>query len=468
MSKTTPSRILLVAYDNDSYIHVFPLGLAYVAAALEQAGHQVEIYNQDLHHYPDQHLTEHLDRNRYDMVGVGVIGGYYQYRKLLTISAAINRSLRRPFFVIGGHGPSPEPEYFIRKTMADAVVIGEGEKTMVELCAALSSGRPLSGVAGLAFRKDGQVHINKRRELVADVDSLPRPAYAKFPVEYYRLGRAPHIGNSDFLLPILSGRGCTFKCTFCYRMDKGHRPRRPEAIVEELRFLKQTYRISQFNFMDELLMISVPRTEIVCRAIIEADLGIRWSCNGRLNYARPDLIGLMKQAGCVFINYGIESMDNTVLRNMNKGLTAAQIEKGIEATLKADVSPGFNIIFGNIGDNKETLRKSVDFLLKHDDGAQLRTIRPVTPYPGSPLYYDAIKKGLLRDCEDFYENKHVNSDLLAVNFTTLTDDEFHAVLFEANQRLIEKYYTSQSRRVVGEFRALYFERNTAFRGARQK
>src|SRR3990170_562092 len=118
-------------------------------------------------------------------------------------------------------------------------------------------------------------------------------------------------------------------------------------------------------------------------------------------------------------------MDDQVLKNMQKALTTKLIIKGIEATLSAGISPGLNILFGNIGDNKETLNKGVEFLLKYDDGAQLRTIRPVTPYPGSPLYYYAMEKDLLRDCEDFYENKHVNSDLVAINFTDLSDDEFH-------------------------------------------
>ena len=109
-------KILLVVYDNGSHIPWFPQGLAYIAAALLQAGHEVEIYNQDVHHYPDEHLTAYLDGQAFDVVGVGVIAGYYQYRKLLKISSAINHSKRRPLYVIGGHGPSPEPEFFLKKT----------------------------------------------------------------------------------------------------------------------------------------------------------------------------------------------------------------------------------------------------------------------------------------------------------------------------------------------------------------
>ena len=109
-------KILLVVYDNDSYIHWFPQGLAYIAAVLERRGDEVVIYNQDIHHYPDEHLTNFLNTRKFDVIGVSVIAGYYQYRKLLRISEAVNNSSQRPFYIIGGHGPSPEPEYFLKKT----------------------------------------------------------------------------------------------------------------------------------------------------------------------------------------------------------------------------------------------------------------------------------------------------------------------------------------------------------------
>ena len=152
---------------------------------------------------------------------------------------------------------------------------------------------------------------------------------------------------------------------------------------------------------------------------------------------------------------------------MNKALTTETIIKGIEATLAEGISPGFNIIFGNIGENKKTLSKGIEFLLKYDDGAQLRTIRPVTPYPGCPLYYYAIEKGLLKDVEDFYENKHLNSDLLSVNFTELSDDEFYKALFEANKRLFENYFKHKKQLAINTARKLYYNRDSTFRGFRQ-
>lgn len=251
-------------------------------------------------------------------------------------------------------------------------------------------------------------------------------------------------------------------------MDEGFRPRSCESIIEEVNLIKRDYGITYVAFGDELLMSSVKRTASLCEAIIKADLNVKWECNGRLNYAKPDVLKLMKKAGCVFINYGIEAMDDNVLKNMKKGLTTPVIIEGIKNTLAIGISPGFNIIFGNIGDNKATLEKGVELLLKYDDGSQLRTIRPVTPYPGSALYYYAIENGMMKDCEDFYENKHANSDLLAVNFTELSDDQFHQCLLEANSRLITNYFTNKLNNSLDIANDLYLKKNPEFRGFRQR
>jgi radical SAM superfamily enzyme YgiQ (UPF0313 family) len=460
-------KILLVVYDNEMYINVFPTGLGYIAAVLKKSGFDVEIYNQDLHHYPEEHLTRYLDKHHFDMVGLGTIGGYFQYKKLLKISEAVNKSKNRPFYVLGGHGPSPEPEYFLKKTGADAIVIGEGEETIVELAKALAAKRSINNLDGIAFMERGKAVVNQRRPLIKDLDLIPFPAYELFPMYFYRLLREPHCASGDFVAPMISGRGCSFRCAFCYRMDEGLRCRSTEGIIEEIKMLKTNYGITYISFFDELLISSIKRTTELCEGFIRAGLNIRWTCNGRLNYAKPKVLQLMKKAGCVFINYGIEALDDEVLRAMNKCLTVEQIVKGIEATLKEEISPGFNVIFGNIGDNKNTLQQAVDFLLKYDDGAQLRTIRPVTPYPGSPLYYYALKNGLLKDCADFYENKHINSDLLAVNFTDMSDKEFHKALYDANQKLIKNYFKNKTKTSLDEARRLYMELNVNFRGFRQ-
>jgi len=154
---------------------------------------------------------------------------------------------------------------------------------------------------------------------------------------------------------------------------------------------------------------------------------------------------------------------------MKKGLRPEMIIRGVEDTLKVGMSPGLNFIFGNKGDNKETIKSTVDFMLKYDDFAQKRTIRPVTPYPGSPLYYDAIEMGLLdkdNPAEDFYERKHLNSDLICCNFTELSDEDYYECLRWANSTLMKNYYDRQKTSTLTQIDHLYKEKDVTFRGFR--
>lgn len=463
-------KILMVAYDNDSYMTHFPMGLAYLASAARNAGHEVSIYQQDLYHWPDECLTVFLNENLFDVVEVSVIGGYYQYHKLLGLSKAINASENRKNFkyTIGGHGPAADPEYFLHKTGADVVGIGEGEITFVQMLEAFEGKRSLESVDGIAFfNPDGNYARTKPRELISDLDTIAWPAYDLFDMTYYSLVRHPNIRANERGISMLSGRGCTFACNFCYRMDKGFRPRSAEGIIQEIMFLKNEYNIQYANFMDELLMSSRERTLELCQAFIDANINIHWACNGRLNYADTNVLEKMKEAGCVFINYGIESLDDATLKVMHKGLTRNQIIRGIENTLNVGISPGLNIIYGNINEPIEAIDDAVEFLLKYDDHAQLCTIRPVTPYPGTELFEYAVLHGLLAGIEDFYEHKHVNSDLVSVNFTAYSDKRIHNKLYEANLRLIHRYLEVQSQRYTKICKDLYLEQDTRFRGFRQ-
>ena len=214
-------------------------------------------------------------------------------------------------------------------------------------------------------------------------------------------------------------------------------------------------------------MSSRERTLELCQAFIDAKLDVKWDCNGRLNFADIDVLEKMKEAGCVFINYGIESLDDATLRVMHKGLTKDMIIRGVENTIKVGISPGLNIIYGNINEPLSAIDDAVEFLLKYDDHAQMRTIRPVTAYPGTELFEYAIEKGLLKDTEDFYENKHVNSDLLSINFTQYSDEEIYEALYHANMRLIEKYQEIQSEASKRICKDLYYNKNANFRGFRQ-
>lgn len=432
-------KILAIIYDNDSHISWFPTGLAYVIAALEAKGVQVEIADHAVTHLPYVH-----GYSSYDAVCISACGGYWQYNQVKKIVEGVRRQNAYIPIIAGGHLFVADPDYFAKKF---GVVVGIGDGELLH--------EHLSNIASH--------HISLGH--VQNLDNLHIPAYDRFSIDHYCLFRFhEHMQRSDRALPMISSRGCQFHCNFCYRIDKGIRLRDPKAVVEEIRYLMSAYHINYISFADELFMASLDRSIEMSEALMP--LGIRWDCMGRLNFAKPDILRLMKRAGCTFINYGIEQFDNEALKAMNKALTEDIIVRGVESTIDAGISPGLNMIWGNVGDTEESLEKSVRFLLKYDDQVQLRTIRPVTPYPGSPLFEEAVRRGLIKDVEDFYERKHTNSDLFTCNFTPYTEERCYALLAWANRRLANNYYEKMRDKTVKQIEDLYVNKNQSFRGFR--
>jgi anaerobic magnesium-protoporphyrin IX monomethyl ester cyclase len=249
-------------------------------------------------------------------------------------------------------------------------------------------------------------------------------------------------------------------------MRKGFYMRPVKAIIDEIKYLNKNHQINHFQFSDELLMASKARTEEICEAILKLPFRIKWDCNGRLNFAKPATLKLMKRAGCEYINYGIESLAQDQLNSMGKGLTLAQINQGVEATLKERIFPGLNLIWGFPGDTVKNLQAAVAFLKRYDPCHELRTIRPVTPYPGTALYSSALKQGLLSGPKDFYENKHKNSDLISVNFMDIPTGTAHLELKLANRELYDNYLRSHRMDMWLTTEQLYSGKDTNFRGFR--
>ncbi len=446
-------RILFVNYDNGGAQNPIPMGPCYVAGYLKAHGYDdITYYSQDVYHYSEHHLTEYLDTNHFDVLGLGFVAGYYQYSKILNICEAINQSKDRPYVVLGGYGPSPVPEFFLEKTGADCVIVGEGECSLLATVESLATGWGL--------------HTVVRGEPLRDLDTIPFPLYDLLPMEYY-LNQKPFLNMfpTDRFLPMITSRGCPYSCNFCQKQTHNIRYRSAQNVAEELGKYVVDYGVSFIQFWDELFVSSEKRTYALTRAIMPFD--IHYWCTARVNIVNRDILAMLKESGCVYIDYGIEQFDNDALQAMNKKQTEEQIINAIELTQEAGIKIGFNIIFGNIGDTRESLRKSLNLLTEYNDYGQLRTIRPVTPYPGSPLYDVAIERGLLTGPEDFYQ-KHRNVELLTCNFTDIPDDEFHWWLQNANFDIIEQYFDRLKSDMQTDFAKVYQNKELSFRGARHR
>jgi radical SAM superfamily enzyme YgiQ (UPF0313 family) len=138
----------------------------------------------------------------------------------------------------------------------------------------------------------------------------------------------------------------------------------------------------------------------------------------------------------------------------------------VQNTLEVGLSPGLNLIFGFPGDTEKDLQERKEFLLKYDPADELRTIRPVTAYPGCRLFDEAIDKGLVKNAEDFYERLHVNSDLVTVNFTDIPTPEMNKILYEANIELVKNYMNKRYNQMEETAKNFYINGDKSFRGWR--
>jgi radical SAM superfamily enzyme YgiQ (UPF0313 family) len=464
-------RILFIIHDLYQEDNEFPLGAGYMSALLKKDTFEVEVYSQDVFHYSNEELAKYLDSEEFDIIGVGFLAARFK-ETVEELCCVVNQHKKNAWLVLGGQGPSPIPEYMLEKTNADMVVMGEAEEIIVELANCRKEKGNLSGIKGLCYKIDGRVIINQRHKPVKDIDSIPFPEWSLFPMKNYTTCLRPFgAGDNDIALDILTSRGCINRCNFCYRMESGIRVRSAKNVVAEMLTLNETYGVNYFIMCDELFVLDKNRVVEYKKLLKENGLKIKFSCNARVDLFDEELAVLLKECGCQFLNFGMESSDQEVLDIMNKRTTVEQNIKAAEIAKRTVIGIGLNFIWGNIGDTQDSLKNNVALIKKYNTYNQIRTIRPVTSYPGSDLYYEAIKRGLLSGAEDFF-NKFKNSDLITVNFTNIPTDKCYNLLFEANKELIIDHYMhttkdmSVAQNLINDFHDLYFNGNFKFRGAR--
>jgi len=465
-------KVLFIVHDvyqDDNYL---PIGIGYLVAVLKREGVDVKVCSQDIFHYSNEEMANLFLKNEsYDLIGIGFLAARFK-ETILDLCETVNKYKKDAWLVLGGHGPSPIAEYVLEKTKADVVTIGEAEETIIELLKSKLSGGSLSQVKGIAYKTKDGIFVNERRKPIMDLDSLPLPEWSLFPIEKY-INSFQFFGASkdDKTIEILTSRGCFNRCNFCYRMEWGIRFRSVGNVIKEIKFLKEKYGTNCFLMYDELFNFPKKRIFDFYEALKKNNLKIKFSCNARVDVFDEESAVCLKESGCVFLNFGFESSDQNVLNLMKKNTTVEQNIRALEIAKKVGIGIGLNFIWGNKGDTEESLKNNVKLIKQYNTYDQIRTIRPVTPYPGCELYYEAIEKGLLSGPEDFFE-KFKNSDLFTVNFTDIPEEKFYKILFEANKELIIDHFMHTTKdmlaadKLIQDFHDLYFKGETGFRGAR--
>jgi len=425
--------------------NVFPLGLGYIASVLEEKGHEVEVMDINAHRWDKQNVEEKIKDSIFDVVGIGAIITVYPYVKWLI--GILKKYHPDNKIVVGGSVGTSIPHMILEKTLADIVCIGEGELTILELLNAMKEGEDLSNVDGIWFRdKDGNVHQNKPRNAIRDLNTLPLPSWDLFPMNIYLENPvgAPNRnkwidGSVDEGIPlsmnIFGTRGCPYKCTYCYHdfIGAGYRHRSPENIIAEFAILYEKYGVRYFHFVDDEFVLKKKFIYDFCEKLKKEFNGtITWGCAGRVNLVTEDLIATMSDAGCVLIGYGIESGSQKMLDIMKKGVTVEQAKTAIRLTRKYLGWADCSFMIGTPGESRKTIQETIDFCKEIDLAPEV--IFFATPYPGTEFYNMAVQQGKIIDEEEYIINLGEQGEKIRVNFSELTDAE----LWEAQEYMIRE------------------------------
>jgi radical SAM superfamily enzyme YgiQ (UPF0313 family) len=238
-----------------------------------------------------------------------------------------------------------------------------------------------------------------------------------------------------------------------------------------MKLLIEKYGVNYFYFVDELAIVSKHQISRLLNLILDELPPIKFRMDCRVTMFDGYIANLLKKAGCAFLNIGFESSSQNVLDQMNKRATVDQNIAAAELAKSIGIGCGINMIFGMPGDTIETMWENAEFIKRFNQYDQIRTIRPITPYPGSPLFNKAVELGFLSGPDDFY-SKFLNSDLYMVNFTNETIEDIYKNLFEINKMLINDHFEHTSKdfiiaeTLIEKFRRLYFEGDATFRGPR--
>ena len=249
----------------------------------------------------------------------------------------------------------------------------------------------LSGIAGLGWRQGDEIHINRHRPFIQDLNDLPIPRHEALPLSKYLM---PMIkGPFTF---IVTSRGCPAGCVFCIKhvsYQYALRTRSPEKIMEELWLLKKL-GVNNIHMYADLFTVDRAQVIELCQRMIDEKINMRWTANSRVDYVDEEMLSLMGQAGCWFLSWGIESGSEEILKRAHKGISLEKVERALRWSKKAGIKNWGYFIIGLPGETEATIRETIDFAKKLPLDIALFHI--AAPHPGTPFFFEVVKNGWFR------------------------------------------------------------------------
>jgi len=405
-----------------SAVSMPPIGMAYIAAAIREAGHEVSVVDgpglapRNFYLLNDQirvrGLTQEeiIERIPLDtqVIGLGCMftSHWVFVRDLI---CKIRASFPSAFIVIGGEHVTGFPEFSLENAPLDCAVLGEGEETIVELLDHVGNGLPLDDVAGLAYSDSkGQIRVNSRRKRVKEIDSIPKPAWDLFDIEKYNEVSQPHGSTQGKYMPMLATRGCPFSCTFCSSPNMWTTEwiaRDYKLVVDEMQEYMVTYGTTDFQFEDLTAIVQKDWIIAFCDEILARKMKITFQLPSGTRSEGVDynVAKKLKSAGCHEFSFAPESGDARVLKAIKKKVSLPKMFNSARNALKAGINVGCYFIIGFPEDDYRSVLRTYGAIIKCGlIGFTHINLNAYSPQPNTESFRHLQKTGVITDFDDEY------------------------------------------------------------------
>ncbi len=397
-----------------------PLGLCYLASVLLQDGFHVEILDGVIEKSGKDDAIERIKGGSATIVGLTATTVCFY--SAVRIAERIKEYNPDILTLIGGPHVSAIPEETLSNHGCfDIGVIGEGELTLLEIAKEFDKAKELKdfwgrldSIKGIAFRSDGLVVVNKRRELIKNMDEIPPPARHLLPdINKYNTNIA--MGEDRPLVHVIPSRGCPFACIYCDHNVFGRtwRSFSTKYVLDEIEDLIRRYHVRTIVFHDDLFTANHEKVEDFCAQVKKRGMRFKWNVTSRVNLIDEQLAKKMYDAGCRTIYFGIESGDQRMLDFIKKGITLEQAKKAVEVVKKVGLMAHGSFIIGLPTDTKETIEKTIQFALSLP--LDVATFHIAVPYPNTEFERIAEGYGTIKSRDWSKYSGHPNEVIFIAN-----------------------------------------------------
>ncbi len=405
-----------------STISMPPIGLAYIASAVRESGHEVSIVDgpgsapRNYYNFRNQvrvrGLTQEEIISRIPLdarvIGLGcMFTSHWMFvRELLE---RIRISFPDTFLLMGGEHVTGFPEFSLEEAPLDCVVMGEGEETIVQLLNHVEKGLPLTEVAGVAYRDSkGRILLNPRRKRMKDIDAIAPPAWDLFDIRRYNEVNQPHGSAQGKFMPMLATRGCPFSCTFCTSPNMWTTewiPRDHKRVVDEMQEYQRDYGVTDFQFEDLTAIVRKDWIINFCDEIIARDMKVTFQLPSGTRSEGIDfeVAQKLKAAGCHEFSFAPESGDPGVLRAIKKKVDLPKMFKSARSALNAGINVGCFFIIGFPEDTYRSVLKTYGAIIKCAlIGFTNVNLNAYSPQPNTESFQTLQKSGVIKEFDDEY------------------------------------------------------------------